>query len=180
MKNQSLYKLFIQELEDMYDSEHQVLDFLPKMISRVYSGELKDALAHHLKETEDQVVRLKKIFALLSEQTKGKTCEAMKGIFREAQSMIGNKTKSALLDAAIISAAQKIEHYEIASYGTLRSFAKHLGCESEIIKLLQETLDEETSADKKLTKTAEGSVFSSGINEEAAEASHAQLTGAHK
>ena len=99
-----------------------------------------------------------------------KTCEAMEGILREADEIVQNKTKSPLLDAAIISAAQKVEHYEMASYGTLRSFAKHLDLDSQIGTLLQDTLNEEGAADKKLTKIAEGSFFSSGVNKEAIKA----------
>lgn len=106
-------------------------------------SQLKEALSSHLQETENQVVRLKKIFKMLGEKSKEMTCEGMKGILKEGEEMVKNKPQSPLLDAAIISAAQKVEHYEIASYGTLRSFANHLGMDDEIIDLLQHNLDEE-------------------------------------
>lgn len=170
MKNQGLLELFIDELKDMFSSEKQIVESLPLLIRAVSLDELKEALTKHLKETQNQVKRLEKIFSLLDITPKEKTCEAMQGLLSEANRIIQNKTKSPILDAAIISAAQKVEHYEIASYGTLRSFAEHLDLDSEISDLLQETLDEEGAADKKLTKIAEGSFFSSGVNREAADA----------
>lgn len=169
MKNNGLNALFIAELEDMYSSEHQIIEGLPRLIKLASLPELKEALTKHLKETENQARRIERIFTLLSREPAEKTCEAMQGLLREADDLLENKTKSATLDAAIIGAAQKIEHYEIASYGTLRSFAKNLDFDSEILNLLQETLEEEAAADKKLTKIAEGSLFSSGVNKEAAE-----------
>lgn len=168
MKNQGLYQLFIDELQDMYSSEHQIIKCLPKIIKLATLPDLKDALSKHLKETENQAIRIESIFTELDETIKKNTCEAMEGLVKEAEEIIKDKSKSATLDAAIISALQKIEHYEIASYGTLRSFAKHLDLASEIIDLLQETLDEEGGADKKLTKIAEGSFFSTGVNTQAA------------
>lgn len=171
MKAQTLDKLFVDELEDMLDSENQIIASLPKLIKLATFPQLKEALSKHLKETEEQVVRLEKIFSLLDLPVEGKTCEAMRGILKEAEELVQNKARTATLDAAIISAAQKVEHYEIASYGTLRSFAKYLELDDEIVDLLQDTLDEEGAADKALTKIAEGSMFSSGVNKEAA-ASH--------
>lgn len=168
MKNQDLFQLFIDELEDMYSSEQQIIEALPKMIKLANAQELKDALSKHLKETEYQVTRIEKIFTILNMEAKEKTCNGMKGILEEAQGMVKNKSKSAALDAAIISAAQKVEHYEIASYGTLRSFAKFMDLDSDIVDLIQDSLDEEGAADKKLTKIAEGSLFTSGVNKEAA------------
>lgn len=168
MKNNGLYELFIDELADMYSSERQIIESLPKLIQLASLPELKEALTKHLKETENQVKRIKKIYSMLNEQPEENTCEAMEGLLKEAEEITEKKNKSPALDAAIISAAQKVEHYEIASYGTLRSFAKHLDFDSEIVDLLQETLDEEGAADKKLTKLADGTIFSSGINKEAA------------
>ena len=164
MKNQDLHQLFIDELEDMYSSEHQIVHSLPKLIKAASLPDLKEAITNHLKETQNQVKRIERIFSILSITPKEKTCEAMEGLLKEADELVENKAKSPTLDAAIISAAQKVEHYEIASYGTLRSFAKHLDLDSEISELLQETLNEEGNADKKLTKLADGSFFSSGIN----------------
>lgn len=168
MKNQDLFHLFISELEDMYSAENQIIDSLPKMIKAASFPDLKEALKSHLEETKEQVIRLENVFSIINKQPQEKMCRGMQGILREADEMVGNKNKSATLDAAIICAAQKVEHYEIASYGTLRSFAKQLELGSEVIDLLQENLDEEASADKKLTKIAEGSFFSGGVNLEAA------------
>lgn len=172
MKSQTLDQLFIDQLEDIYNSEKQIIESLPKLIKLASFIELKEALSKHLKETEHQIVRLEKIFALLDLEVNEKSCEAMEGLLKEADELIKSKTKSATLDAAIIGAAQKVEHYEMASYGTLRSFAKYLELDNTIINLLQETLDEEGAADKALTKIAEGSWFSSGVNKEAANNSY--------
>jgi ferritin-like metal-binding protein YciE len=169
MKNQDLFQLFVDELEDMNSSENQIVDSLPDLIKLASLPELKESLSKHLKETENQVSRIKKIYSILKLTPKENTCEAMEGLLKEAQELTQKKAKSPTLDAAIISAAQKVEHYEMASYGTLHSFAKHLDLDSQVAHLLQETLDEEGAADKKLTKIAEGSFFSSGINKEAAE-----------
>lgn len=168
MKSQ-LYELFIDELEDMLSCESQILDSLPTLIKLASLDELKEALSGHYKETEHQVRRLEKIFHMIKLTPKKKICEAMKGILKEADEIVKNKQPSAVLDAAIISAAQKVEHYEIASYGTLRSFATHLEMDGDIIDLIQEILDEEGAADKKLTKIGEGTLFSSGVNADAAE-----------
>lgn len=169
MKNETFHQLFIDELADMYDSENQMVKALPKLIKLASNPDLKEALSAHLKETENQVGRIEQIFSILEIPLQDNTCEAMQGLVQKAEELVNGKTKSPVLDAAIISAAQKVEHYEIASYGTLRSFANHLGFDSEVTNLLQATLDEEAAADKKLTKIAEGSIFSSGINKEAAE-----------
>lgn len=170
MKHQDLRQLFIEELEDMLSSENQIVKALPKLIKQASLPDLKEALSNHLEETENQVERLKKIFNLLGLKPKERTCEGMEGIIAEGDEMVSGKAKCATLDAAIISAAQKVEHYEIASYGTLRSFAKQLKLDSEISDLLTESLDEESAADKKLTKIAEGTLLTTGINKEAAEA----------
>ena len=167
MKKRDLFQLFIDELEDMYSAEIQITEALPKLIKQASLPELKEALTSHLKETEEQVSRIEEIFSILEMTSKAKTCEGMKGILKEGDEMVKNKAKSPVLDAAIISAAQKVEHYEIASYGTLRSFAKHLDLGRDVTELLQATLNEEGSADKKLTKIAEGSFFSEGVNEDA-------------
>lgn len=168
MKSQTLDKLFIDQLEDMYSAEQQIIEALPKLIQLASFKDLKDGLTKHLKETQNQVQRLETIFSMLEITPEEKTCEAMEGILKEADELVEGNAKSATLDAAIISAAQKVEHYEMASYGTLRSFAKYLDLDSEIIDLLQETLNEEGAADKALTKIAEGTMFTDGINKEAA------------
>lgn len=169
MKKNDLFELFVDELKDMYSSENQIIESLPKLIKLTSLPDLREALSKHLKETENQVRRIEKIFTILNLEHSEKNCQAMRGLLQEAEELTRKKNKSPILDAAIISAAQKVEHYEIASYSTLKSFAKHLDLESEIIDLIQETLDEESAADKKLTKIADGTIFSSGINKEAAE-----------
>lgn len=168
MRNQDLFQLFVKELSDMYSSENQIIESLPNLIKLVSLPELKESLTKHLKETQNQVGRIEQIFSLIDTSLREETCEAMQGILKEAEELTEIHTRSATLDAAIISAAQKIEHYEIASYGTLRSFAKHLDLDSAVVDLLNDTLDEEAAADKKLTKIADGSIFSAGVNKEAA------------
>jgi len=169
MKNQNLYELFLTELQDMYSAEGQIVASLPRLIDASFHEEPKKALMHHLEETKDQIKRLERIFFVLDLQPKKKHCKGMEGILKEGEQITSNKTGSSSLDAAIIASAQKVEHYEIASYGTLCSFAKHLNLPAEIIELLKENLKEEETADKKLTKIADGSLFSTGINEEAVE-----------
>ncbi len=167
------FNLFIEQLEDMYSSETQIIRAMPKLIkSASYSG-LKDALTHHLEETKEQVQRLERIFDILDVQPENVTCQAMKGLLTEASELVKSRSNPPVLDAAIICAAQKVEHYEIATYGSLHSFAEHLELDDEIIDLIQETLDEEGNANKKLSKLADGSFFSSSINKEAAEMSPA-------
>lgn len=168
MKNNDLYKLLLDQLKDMYSSEQQIIDALPRLIEMATLTDLKEAMKTHLHETENQMVRLEQIFEILHESIREMKCEAMEGLLKEAKNIVKGIHDAPAIDAAIIAALQKVEHYEIASYGTLRSFAKHLDCDSEITDLLQATLDEEGAADKKLTKIADGSLFSSGVNKKAA------------
>lgn len=167
MQSMTFEQLFIDKLEDMYDSEQQIVESLPKLIKLASCKELKEALSTHLEETENQITRIEKIFSILDLPANKKPCEAMEGILKEGEELVQGGSKGAILDAAIISAAQKVEHYEMASYGTLRSFAKYLELDGDIVDLIQESLDEEGAADKTLTKIAEGGFFSSGINKEA-------------
>lgn len=169
MKNPTLNQLFVEQLQDMYGAEHQIIIALPKLIKLVSLPELKEALNHHLQETKSQIKRLETIFTLLNLPLQEVACKAMKGLLAEAEEITKKIAKSPTLDAAIIAAAQKVEHYEIATYGTLRSFAKHLDLDSEVVDLLQDISDEEGAADKKLTKLATGSWFSTGVNAEAAQ-----------
>jgi ferritin-like metal-binding protein YciE len=169
MRNQDLYQLFINELQDMYSAEQLIVESLPFLIKHSFHADLKEAFTHHLQETENQVKRLEQVFALLDLPNRKKLCKGMEGILQEGKELISHKKASPILDAVIIGGAQKVEHYEIASYGTLCSFAKHLDLDTEIIDLLKENLKEETAADKKLTKVAEGTFFSAGVNEEAVE-----------
>jgi ferritin-like metal-binding protein YciE len=154
MKLDNLRKLYIEELRDLYSAENQLLKALPKMAKGAASTELKQAFDNHLEETEGHVERLEEIFEDLDESPKGKTCQAMKGLVEEGSEILEEEGEESVLDAGIIAAAQKVEHYEIASYGTVRTFAELLG-EKEAVKLLQQTLDEEGAADEKLNELAE-------------------------
>lgn len=162
-------KCFIQELSDAYSCEQQILEALPTMIKACSSSELKEALQNHFEETENQVLRLRNIFDALDEYPHEEECMGMAGILQEGEEFINRMPKSTLKDAFIIGAAQKVEHYEIALYGTLYSHAKSLDMDKDILNLLDETLQEEGNADKKLTELAEGSFFTSGINQAACE-----------
>lgn len=177
MKNNGFKQLFIDELEEMYSSENQIIHSMPKLIKLASSPELKESLTKHLKETQQHVERLEQIYSILNISIREISCDAIEGLLKEAEDIIEKKQKSPLLDAAIISAVQKVEHYEIASYGTLRSFAKQLELDRQIVSLLQDTLDEEGAVDKKLTKIAEGTLFTTGINQEAVEEDFAQSIG---
>ena len=157
MKIDSLDILLEEELKDIYSAEKQLLKALPKMAKKASSDELRAALEEHLTVTEGQVTRLEEVFEALGKTAKAKTCKAMQGLIEEATEMMKEDADDAVLDAGIIAAAQKVEHYEIASYGTVRTWAKLCG-EEDAADLLQETLDEETEADQKLTELAENLV----------------------
>lgn len=150
----SIEKLFVDELKDIYSAETQITKALPKMIKAASSTALKSAFEHHLKETEEQIQRLEKVFEKLATSPKGKTCEGMKGVISEGEEMLKSAEEGPVRDMALISAAQKVEHYEMASYGTVRTYAEHLG-KSQMVSALETTLNEEKAADKKLTDIAE-------------------------
>jgi ferritin-like metal-binding protein YciE len=149
----SLEELLTHELKDLYDAEHQLTQALPKMIAAVTFGELKLTLEEHLKETEAQVTRLEAVFEALDMKPSRITCKGIKGIINEGEESIEETVEGAIRDAAIIASAQRAEHYEMASYGTARTYAYLLG-HAEVAKMLQQTLDEEEHADKKLTQVA--------------------------
>jgi ferritin-like metal-binding protein YciE len=153
----SLEDLFINQIEDLYDAEHRIIRALPKMSEAARSTELKQAFDQHLAETRHQVERLDEIFRQLNRSPQRETCEAMKGLLREGEEMIDAKGDPNVRDAALIAAAQRVEHYEMAGYGTARSLAMHLG-RSEAAELLEQTLEEEKAADSKLTHVAESGV----------------------
>jgi ferritin-like metal-binding protein YciE len=157
MKLDSLQKLYIEELRDLYNAENQLLKALPKMAKHASHQELKQAFETHLEQTEGHVERLEDIFEKLDEKPTGKTCKAMKGLIEEGSEMLDKAGDKSVLDAGLIAAAQRVEHYEIAGYGTVRTFANLLG-EAEAAELLQETLDEEGETDKLLTELAESVV----------------------
>ena len=154
MKLDTLKKLYVEELRDVYNAEQQLVKALPKMAKAASSDELREALEMHLDETRGHVERLEQIFEELDETPKGKTCQAMKGLIEEGSEILEEKGEESVLDAGIIAAAQKVEHYEMATYGTLRTWADLLN-QDEAAGLLQETLDEEGEADKKLNDLAE-------------------------
>jgi ferritin-like metal-binding protein YciE len=147
---ETLEQLLQDEIRDIYDAEKQLVKALPKMAKAASSTELSDALKEHLEQTQGQVQRLEQVFEALGAKAKGKPCAGMKGLIEEGQEVIGGDSSDELKDLAIIGAAQRVEHYEIAAYGTARTFAEQLG-KQDIVDLLQETLDEEKEADEKLT-----------------------------
>lgn len=153
MKSSQLMKLFEDELKDIYWAEKALTKAIPKMIKNATSKQLVSALENHLTETEGQVKRVEEVFEVIGKKASAKKCDAMAGLIEEAEGIMEECEKGAMCDAGIISAAQKVEHYEIASYGTLRQFADTLGLK-EASKLLQQTLDEEKAADEKLTEVA--------------------------
>ena len=162
MKLENLRTLYLDELKDAYDFEHQLLDALPKMEKAATAEELKSAFRQHRGETERQVGRLEQVFQALGEKPDRKTCKGMKGLITEGEDYIKARGDRDAIDASLISAAQRVEHYEIAVYGTLRSYARVLGHQDQA-RLLQQNLDEESKADQKLTQLAE-----QGINVAAA------------
>ncbi|MBV9673682.1 MAG: ferritin-like domain-containing protein [Verrucomicrobia bacterium] len=154
LKLDSLRDLFIEELRDLYSAESQLIEALPLMANAAHSATLKSAFNHHLAQTKEHAARLERIFSGIGEKAAGETCEAMKGLVKEGQQLIDAKGDANVRDAGLIGAAQRVEHYEMAGYGTARSLAKRLG-ENEIASVLQQTLDEEGETDKKLTSLAE-------------------------
>jgi ferritin-like metal-binding protein YciE len=155
-KDNDLQELFLDELADIYNAEQQLTRALPKMVQAAENDELRKAFESHLRETEEQVARLEQAAEHLGESLKKKTCQAMKGLIEEAQDLIKEQKDSSALDAALIAAAQKVEHYEIASYGTVCAWAAQLG-HHDALELLQATLEEEKAADEKLTAIAKSS-----------------------
>jgi len=153
MNVDSIEKLFIEELRDLYSAETQITKALPKLVKAASSNELRSAFEHHLKETEGHVQRLEQVFQILDTSPKGKTCDGMKGVLNEGAQTLRETEEGDVRDVALISAAQRVEHYEMAGYGSVRSYAERLG-QARIAQLLQATLDEEKSADKKLTEIA--------------------------
>ena len=154
MKLENLQNLFLEQLRDLYDGEQQITKALPKMIEKAKHNELKNALQEHLDVTRGQIRRLDQIFKMLGEEASGETCKGMKGVIAEGEGLISDAKAPDVLDAGIIASAQRVEHYEMAGYGTVRTYAKLLG-RNEIANLLQQTLEEEKEADQTLSKIAE-------------------------
>jgi ferritin-like metal-binding protein YciE len=154
MKLSTLHDLYVNELRDLYHAEHQLLKALPKFAEAATAEELSSAFTEHLAETKGQIERLETIFKTLDVSPKGKPCKAMEGLIAEGKELLEEDADPSVMDAALISSAQRIEHYEMAGYGCVRTFARLLG-EEEAADLLQETLNEEGAADEKLTMLAE-------------------------
>ena len=153
----SLNDLFVVQIQDLYDAEQRLTKALPKMAAAAHNAALKSAFQEHLRQTEGHVSRLEKAFQSLGKSAKTKTCEAMKGLVSEGEEIINSSGQVDVKDAALIAAAQRVEHYEIAGYGTARTFAQRLG-RQDVARLLQQTLEEEEATDKKLTGLAEQSI----------------------
>lgn len=167
MPEQGLKDLYIDELKDLYSAENQLVKALPKMAKAASSDELRQGFEEHLEQTRGHVERLEEIFRSLGESPKGKKCVGMEGLVKEGSEVMEEDFEDAVMDAALIGAAQRVEHYEIAAYGTVSEFAKILG-ESEHVSLLAQTLKEEKETDEKLTTLARE--FNSQANEAAEQA----------
>jgi len=165
IEESKLLKLFEDELKDIYWAEKALTKALPKMAKNATSQELIDALQSHLEETEEQVQKVEEVFAILGKKPVAKKCEAMDGLIKEAQEIMESTDDGAMRDAGIISAGQKVEHYEIATYGTLRTFARTLGL-NDAADILEEILNQEKSADQKLTEIAESTINLQAAEEE--------------
>lgn len=154
MEIDSLRKLYVEELKDIYSAEKQILQALPRMAKKTKNQELRKAFELHLEQTRIQVERLDRIFEMLGKSPRGKKCKGMEGLIEEGKEMMQEDMEPDVMDAALIASAQKVEHYEIAAYGTVRTYANLLG-EKDHARLLQETLNEEGETDKQLTRIAE-------------------------
>lgn len=153
----SLDDLFTHMLQDIYYAEKQITKALPKMISKATDPQLRQGFETHLRETENQIRRLEQVFQALGQEAKGTTCAAMNGIIEEAEEIMGDADDNEVLDAAMLAAAQAVEHYEITRYGTIIAFAQQLG-RTQVVSLLQQSLEEEKATDRKLTQLAEARV----------------------
>jgi ferritin-like metal-binding protein YciE len=164
MKFDNLKTLYINELRDLYNAEGQLVKALPKMAKAASSQELKEAFEKHLEQTKNHVERLEEVFEDIGEKPKGKTCKAMKGLVEEGSELLDKEGDESVIDAGIIVAAQKVEHYEIAGYGSVRTFAELLG-KNKSVELLQTTLNEESETNETLNQLAEGIVNPEALTE---------------
>jgi ferritin-like metal-binding protein YciE len=176
MEMESLRDLYIDELKDLWSAEKQLVKALPKMAKAATNPELAKAFTDHLRQTEQQVQRLEQIFQELGESPRGKKCVGMEGLIEEGQELVNEDPEPEVLDAGLIMKAQHVEHYEIAGYGTVRTFARLLGNERQA-ELLQQTLDEEGEADKLLTRLAESAINLEAVSPEGAEEEEAATGG---
>lgn len=166
MSLMTLKDLYLEQLRDLYDAEQQLVQTLPRMETAATHEELKKGFREHLDQTREHVRRLDEIFRELGEGSGGEVCKAMLGLVQEGNDVMEEQAEPHVRDAALIAVAQRVEHYEMAGYGAVRTYARHLYYENHA-RMLQQTLDEEGATDKKLTKLAEGSWLNTGINEEA-------------
>jgi ferritin-like metal-binding protein YciE len=157
MKLESLRDLLVEQMQDLYDAEHRIIEALPKMEKAAHSPLLKAAFRKHLKETQNQVSRLDQAFEALEETAERKTCKAIKGLIAEGDEMINEDAEPEVRDAGLIAAAQRVEHYEMAGYGSIKSFAKLLKL-NPVVKLIDATLEEEKATDEALTELAESTI----------------------
>lgn len=157
MKMETLKDLLIEELQDIYDAEHQIIEALPKMKQAAKSNQLQQAFDQHLAQTREHVSRLEQVFQHLGVPARRKPCKAMQGIIREGEDMIRQNAAPDVKDAGLIAAAQRVEHYEIAAYGTAMAYARQLG-QDQIISTLSQTLNEEKQTDEKLSQLAESTI----------------------
>lgn len=157
MKFETLRDLYLQELKDLYNAESQILKALPRMAKAASSPQLQEVFQQHLEQTKNQVQRLDQIFTNMGLPSKGIKCQGMEGILSEGEELLGQNAEPSIKDAALIASAQKVEHYEMAGYGSVRSYAKILGDE-DAVNLLDQTLSEEKDADKRLSKIAEKTI----------------------
>jgi ferritin-like metal-binding protein YciE len=168
MEQEALKELYVDELRDIYNAENQLVKALPKMAKASTSEDLRNGFEEHLEQTRGHVQRLEQIFKALGEKPSGKKCKGMEGLISEGQEMMDEDFEDDVMDAALISAAQRVEHYEIAAYGTVRTYAELLG-EEEAVGLLEQTLEEEKETDQKLTDLA-SDINVKAMNEEGGEA----------
>ena len=159
-------ELLVEQLSDIHNAETQITQALPKMLEAASDPDLKKAFSHHLEETRAQIQRLEEAFGELGASPSGKVCQGMKGLLKEGEEALEKPLAGPLKDALLIAGAQRVEHYEISAYGTAIAWAKQLDLD-EVADLLDESLDEESNADEKLTSIAEGGLLESGVNEEA-------------
>src|SRR5580658_5837608 len=175
MESNRLKHLYVEELKDLYSAESQMVKALPKMIKAATSEDLRAGFAEHLEQTKGHVLRLQEIFKVLGESPKGKLCKGMEGLIKEGGDMIEEGPAPEELDAGLISAAQRVEHYEIAGYGCVSTYAKLLG-ENEALSLLKQTLEEEKETDAKLTDLASGINLEAATSEEAVDSKNGRRT----
>jgi len=154
MNVENLHELFVEQLRDLYDGEQQITEALPKLIEKASNPQLKSALQEHLQITEQQISRLDEIFEQLDEDAEGESCKGMKGVIKEGDDLVSKADDPGVRDASIITSAQRVEHYEIAGYGTVKTYARQLN-RPELARILEQILEEEKEADQKLTQIAE-------------------------